>query len=77
MKTKAILLGLTLALIPGLNRAENGIKMVVGTYTDAGSKGLYSFSFDDSNGSAKELSSLKVDILLISPLARMGVLFML
>ena len=33
MKTKAILLGLTLALIPGLNRAENGIKMVVGTYT--------------------------------------------
>lgn len=61
MKTKAILLGLTLALIPGLNRAENGIKMVVGTYTDAGSKGLYSFSFDDSNGSAKELSSLKVD----------------
>ena len=39
MKTKAILLGLTFALIPGLNRAENGIKMVVGTYTDAGSKG--------------------------------------
>ena len=77
MKTKAILLGLTLALIPGLNRAENGIKMVVGTYTDAGSKGLYSFSFDDSNGSAKELSSLKVDNPLISPLARMGVLFML
>ena len=34
MKTKAILLGLTFALIPGLNRAENGIKMVVGTYTD-------------------------------------------
>ena len=61
MKTKAILLGLTFALIPGLNRAENGIKMVVGTYTDAGSKGLYSFSFDDSNGSAKELSSLKAD----------------
>ncbi len=61
MKTKAILLGLIFALIPGLNRAENGIKMVVGTYTDAGSKGLYSFSFDDSNGSAKELSSLKVD----------------
>ena len=53
MKTKAILLGLIFALIPVLTRAENGIKMVVGTYTDAGSKGLYSFSFDDSNGSAR------------------------
>ncbi len=61
MKTKAILLGLIFALIPVLTRAENGIKMVVGTYTDAGSKGLYSFSFDNSNGSAKELNSLKVD----------------
>ena len=35
--------------------------MVVGTYTDAGSQGLYSFSFDQSTGKASGITSLKVD----------------
>lgn len=61
MKTKSILLGMALAIMPAFSMADNNVKMVVGTYTDAGSEGLYSFDFDQENGTATELSSLKID----------------
>ena len=41
MKTKTILLGMALAIMPAFSTADNNVKMVVGTYTDAGSEGLY------------------------------------
>ena len=43
MKTKSILLGMALALCQHSAWPTNNVKMVVGTYTDAGSEGLYSF----------------------------------
>ena len=61
MKTKSILLGMALAIMPAFSMADNNVKMVVGTYTDAGSEGLYSFDFDQVTGTATELSSLKID----------------
>ena len=39
MKFKSILLGMALAFSPVFGFADNNIKMVVGTYTDAGSQG--------------------------------------
>ncbi|WP_455063176.1 lactonase family protein [Prevotella fusca] len=61
MKVKSSLLGMALAILPVFGFAGNNIKMVVGTYTDAGSQGLYSFSFDQSTGEVSALSSLSVD----------------
>ena len=37
---------MALAIMPAFSMADNNVKMVVGTYTDAGSEGLYSFDFD-------------------------------
>ena len=56
MKFKSILLGMALAFSPVFGFADNNIKMVVGTYTDAGSQGLYSFSFDQSTGKASGIT---------------------
>lgn len=61
MNFKSILLGAALAISPMFGFADSNVKMVVGTYTDAGSQGLYSFSFDQSTGTASGISSLKVD----------------
>ena len=61
MNFKSILLGAALAVSPVFGFADSNIKMVVGTYTDAGSQGLYSFSFDQSTGKASGITSLKVD----------------
>ena len=61
MNFKSILLGAVLAVSPVFGFADSNIKMVVGTYTDAGSQGLYSFSFDQSTGKASGITSLKVD----------------
>ena len=52
---------MALAFVPVFGFADSNIKMVVGTYTDAGSQGLYSFSFDQSTGTASGIASLKVD----------------
>lgn len=52
---------MALAFVPVIGFADSNIKMVVGTYTDAGSQGLYSFSFDQSTGTASGITSLKVD----------------
>lgn len=61
MKLKSKLLSMALAFVPVIGFADSNIKMVVGTYTDAGSQGLYSFSFDQSTGTASGITSLKVD----------------
>ena len=61
MKLKSIFLGVTLTCGSVLGFADNNIKMVVGTYTDAGGQGLYSFSFDQSTGKATGISSLNVN----------------
>lgn len=61
MKLKSKLLSMALAFVPVIGFADSNIKMVVGTYTDAGSQGLYSFSFDQSTGTASGIASLKVD----------------
>lgn len=61
MNFKSILFGMALAVSPVFGFADSNIKMVVGTYTDAGSQGLYSFSFDQSTGKASGITSLKVD----------------
>ncbi|MCH5221043.1 MAG: lactonase family protein [Muribaculaceae bacterium] len=40
---------------------DNNLTMVVGTYTDTGSEGLYSFRFNQSTGQATLLDSCKLD----------------
>ena len=65
MKLKSKLLSMALAFVPVIGFADSNIKMVVGTYTDAGSQGLYSFSFDQSTGTASGITSLRLTILLI------------
>lgn len=61
MNVKSTLLATVLALLPTFGFAGNNIKMVVGTYTGAGSEGLYSYSFDQSTGTATRLSGLSID----------------
>ena len=39
---------------------EDPIQMVVGTYTDGHSKGIYSYVFDQESGKVKSLSSLEI-----------------
>ena len=41
-------------------KPEDMVEMVVGTYTDKGSKGLYSFKFDQENGVARAKQTLKL-----------------
>lgn len=52
---------MALAFLPAFASAGSYIKMVIGSYTDAGSEGLYSYSFDQSTGMASALGSLIVD----------------
>ncbi|MCR5077127.1 MAG: lactonase family protein [Prevotella sp.] len=60
MNARTFLLGCIAAALPSLCMAGNDLDMVVGTYTDAGSEGLYSFSFNQSTGVASLRSTLKV-----------------
>ena len=46
MKTKTIVLSVVASALPALCIANNKLNMVIGTYTDNGSKGVYSFLFD-------------------------------
>lgn len=41
-------------------RPEDLIDMIVGTYTDGGSKGIYSFKFDQESGVARSKQTLKL-----------------
>jgi len=55
--SRTILAALTLLL--GLNlSAQNRLKLLVGTYTNGTSRGIYSFAFDQSTGLATPLDTL-------------------
>ena len=56
---KLLLSLLSLALMTS-TRANDVLTMVVGTYTDTGSKGIYSLSFDQNTGTATFLDSLSM-----------------
>ena len=47
-----------LQILPGM--AQSAIKMVVGTYTDGTSRGIYSFVFDQIKGIAHALDTLNI-----------------
>lgn len=59
-----IVLGAVLALLTltgcavGDRQEEGGLTMLVGTYTDGGSHGIYSFRFNQETGSCETLDSL-------------------
>ena len=50
----------------GSHEAEQDLTMIVGTYTSGDSKGLYSFRFNEENGTATALSEAEVETHLIS-----------
>ncbi len=58
MKLKSIFFSLLACGVSATTMAQNNISMVVGTYTDGGSEGIYSLSFNQDNGTATPLSSL-------------------
>ena len=58
MKTKTIVLSVVASALPALCIANNKLNMVIGTYTDNGSKGVYSFLFDQQTGKATTQHSL-------------------
>lgn len=45
----------------GSHEAEQDLTMIVGTYTSGDSKGLYSFRFNEENGTATALSEAEVE----------------
>jgi len=45
----------------GSHEAEQELTMIVGTYTSGDSKGLYSFRFNEENGTATALSEAEVE----------------
>lgn len=45
----------------GSYEAEQELTMIVGTYTSGDSKGLYSFQFNEENGTATALSEVEVE----------------
>ena len=53
MKAKTLILGVIATALPAFGMAGNELDMVVGTYTGAGSEGLYSFSFNQATGVAR------------------------
>ena len=60
MRLKRTILFLTLFLsFTGMYAQEN-LKMIVGTYTDGTSKGIYSFNFNQQTGTATPLCSLQI-----------------
>lgn len=58
MKFKYLLLMLLTGIF--MTHAKENIMMVVGTYTDGGSKGVYSFRFNQETGVAEALNSLEM-----------------
>ena len=60
MKLKNILTAAAVALMLAGCGKSDPVPMFVGTYTDKGSDGIYSFSFDQESGKAKAQHSAKV-----------------
>ncbi len=60
MKIRNLLL-LTLTVIAHLTlQAQDDIKLIVGTYTNGNSKGIYSFNFNQSTGQAAPIDTLEL-----------------
>ena len=55
-----VLLGLGLAACQPTSHVPDELNMLVGTYTGKGSEGIYTFRFDQANGTATPLDSAKV-----------------
>ena len=58
MKLKSILIMLLTSFFTA--QAQEMVMMLVGTYTDGGSKGVYSFRFNQETGEAEVLDSLEM-----------------
>lgn len=54
-----------------VNNGSDELAMLVGTYTDGNSKGIYTFRFNQETGLATSLSSIEVLNRLISSLQKM------
>ncbi len=59
LKQTIAMLGLLFPLTGA--RAQEGLRLIVGTYTDGTSEGIYSYRFDEHAGTAEVLDSVKVD----------------
>ena len=57
MKNRILTIALLMSAI-GCAQAQKSLPMLVGTYTDSGSCGIYSFCFDQVSGKAEKLDSL-------------------
>ena len=53
-------LWMTLLSCIGTMQAQETVMMVVGTYTDGGSRGVYSYRFNQETGIAEVLDSLEM-----------------
>ena len=59
MKRLSIILPILLALV-ACTKEPSGLTMLVGTYTDSGSKGIYSYSFDEATGEFSPLTVTEI-----------------
>ena len=58
---KKSLIVAAMALVLGACGGNSELRMIVGTYTDTDSEGLYSLAFDEETGEARLLDSCRVD----------------
>jgi len=58
IKTQIFLVVLSAVQLLAAGCRETGIEMIIGTYTDNGSYGLYSYRFDVSSGEARVMDSV-------------------
>ncbi len=56
MKRTFILFGSALSIFLGCTRQSAPLTLLVGTYTDTGSKGIYSYTFDQKTGDSSPLA---------------------
>lgn len=59
MKRLSIILPILLACA-ACTKEPSGLTMLVGTYTDSGSKGIYSYSFDEATGEFSPLTVTEI-----------------
>lgn len=61
MKLFHSILSILLLLGSSSISAQDIIKMVVGTYNNGATRGIYSFNFDQKDGKAKSLDTLEIN----------------
>jgi putative 6-phosphogluconolactonase len=60
MKHNFVSLLLCSLLFTGVTKAQDNIKMIVGTYTNGSSKGIYSFNINQTNGDVEPIDTFAV-----------------